>query len=174
MHPFWRKVFSGCTHFEEKFSLDAPILKKSFPWMHPFWLYMGDSKTVPPRSPTATRRTTLTSPWSVGCAADKKGIHFLYWVCWGEASISLPLHSSVWWFLSPPSFTKCPCIAVLPMYHITPCFPLSLSSCPCINLRDVLSRLCLLLPVFQSRPWLWSTSTWSGDTWGYQEKSTAP
>ncbi len=26
MHPFWRKVLSRCTHFEEKFSLDAPIL----------------------------------------------------------------------------------------------------------------------------------------------------
>ncbi len=47
MHPFLRKVFSGYTHFEEKFSLDTPIYKKSFLWMHPFWLYMGDLKTVP-------------------------------------------------------------------------------------------------------------------------------
>ena len=29
-HPFLRKVFSGYTLFEEKFSLDIPILKKSF------------------------------------------------------------------------------------------------------------------------------------------------
>ncbi len=43
--------------------------------MHPFWLYMGDLKTVPPNPPTTTttrRRTTRSSPWSVGCAADKK------------------------------------------------------------------------------------------------------
>ncbi len=26
IHQFWRKVFSGYTHFEEKFSLDAPIV----------------------------------------------------------------------------------------------------------------------------------------------------
>ncbi len=62
MHPFWRKVFSGYTHFE-----------KSFLWMHPFWVYMGDWKTVPPNPPTTTTtRTTLSSPWSVGFAADKK------------------------------------------------------------------------------------------------------
>ncbi len=30
MHPFLRKVLSGCTLFEENFSLDAPVLKKSF------------------------------------------------------------------------------------------------------------------------------------------------
>ena len=48
MHPFWSKVlswcinfaakvFCECTHFEEKFPMDIPILKKSFLWMHPFW-----------------------------------------------------------------------------------------------------------------------------------------
>ncbi len=30
MHPFWGNVFSGYTRFEEKFSLDAPILEKIF------------------------------------------------------------------------------------------------------------------------------------------------
>ncbi len=45
--------------------------------MNPFWLYMGDLKTVPPNPPTTTtttrrRRTTPSSPWSVGFAADKK------------------------------------------------------------------------------------------------------
>ncbi len=45
--------------------------------MHPFWLYMGDLKTVPPNPPTTTtttRRTTPSSPWSVGFAADNKNI----------------------------------------------------------------------------------------------------
>ncbi len=40
MHPFWRKVFSGCTHFKEKFSLDAPIL-----------VVHGRSENSPPKSP---------------------------------------------------------------------------------------------------------------------------
>ncbi len=63
IHPFWRKVFSECTHLE-----------KSFLWMHPFWVYLGDWNTVPPIPRTTTtrrRRTKLSSPWSVGFAADK-------------------------------------------------------------------------------------------------------
>ena len=47
MHPFYRKVFAGYTHFEEKFSMDAPILNI---------LSMGDQKTVTPNPPTTTRR----------------------------------------------------------------------------------------------------------------------
>ena len=68
MHQVCSKSFLWMLNFEEKFSLDAPILKKSFLWMHPFWVCMGDPKTVPPSPPT--RRTTLSCPWSVVCAAD--------------------------------------------------------------------------------------------------------
>ena len=54
------------------FLLDTPILKKSFLWMHSFWVDMGYPKTVPPNPPTTTTTTnttiitTLSSPWSVG------------------------------------------------------------------------------------------------------------
>ncbi len=40
MHPFWRKVFSGYNHFEEKFSLGTPILS-----VH------GRSENSPPQIP---------------------------------------------------------------------------------------------------------------------------
>ena len=57
--------------------------------MHPFWLYMGDLKTVPPNPPTTTtttRRTTPSSPWSVGFAADKKGRNAANSASWNSAS----------------------------------------------------------------------------------------
>ncbi len=48
IRPFWSKSLSWCinfklkvfcesTHFEGKFSLNTPILKRSFLWIHPFW-----------------------------------------------------------------------------------------------------------------------------------------
>ncbi len=48
MHPSWSmflfwcinfaaKVFCECTFLEKKFSLNTPILKKNFLWIHPFW-----------------------------------------------------------------------------------------------------------------------------------------
>ncbi len=42
--------------------------------MHLFWVYTGDLKTVLPNPPPNNTTTiTLSSPWSVGCAAEKKG-----------------------------------------------------------------------------------------------------
>ncbi len=70
-HPFWDKVFAFSHPFRNKvFALSHPFGDKVFAFSHPKKLYMGNQKIVPP--PTGTRRTTLSSPWSVGCAPDKK------------------------------------------------------------------------------------------------------
>ncbi len=81
MLSFWSKVlswcfncsaqvfFCECTHFEEKFSLDAPILSVDT------WEIRKQSPPNPPTTATRRRRrTTLSSPWSVGCSADKKDL----------------------------------------------------------------------------------------------------
>ncbi len=49
MHPNWRKVFSGYTRFEEKFSLDAPILSEH-----------GRLENSPPKSPNNNNKKNNT------------------------------------------------------------------------------------------------------------------
>ncbi len=86
MLPFWDKVFTLHIHFETKFlplhihlrqsfCLFTPLLRQRFCLFTPpknvcTW---SGQKQAPPTPP---RRTTLSSPWSVGCAADKKLVLF--------------------------------------------------------------------------------------------------
>ena len=66
------------------FAFHTPIATKKLPLHTPIetkFLLYTPQKTVHGKSndspPKKTTRTTLSSPWSVGCAADKKGSHFL-------------------------------------------------------------------------------------------------
>ncbi len=111
---FFYQIFCESTPFKEKFSLDRGSLKKSFLWIHPFWVYMGNPKAVLPNYPTTTRtRTTLSSPWSVGCGADKKSkesvfayfplillISFPFWLKydWFSCRISIGIWNILWTF----------------------------------------------------------------------------
>ncbi len=67
-HPFWDKVFAFTLFWGKVFVFTHLFWNKVFAFSHPKKLYMGTSKIVP----APTRRTTLSSPWSVGFAADKK------------------------------------------------------------------------------------------------------
>ncbi len=83
-HPFCNKVFVFSHLFWKSFCLFTPLLGKFFAFFTPLRqsfsfspppkkLYMGRSKIVPLPTITTTKRIrTLSSPWSVGCAADKK------------------------------------------------------------------------------------------------------
>ncbi len=68
MYSTQDKVFPFHTFLRQSFCFVTPLLRQSFCFAHPKNCTWAVCKQSPP---TPTRTTTLSSPWSVGCAADK-------------------------------------------------------------------------------------------------------